>query len=472
MIRRSHALLLLASALPAGCAIGPDYERPDDVVPVQQYHGTLSPQDARSYADLDWVQAFGDEELSGLIRTALENNLDLQIAVARVEEYRGLARVSRGAMGPQLRGTGSTSPSPVGDEDSSYSLGLALSWEIDLFGRLRRASEATRALLLASEDNARAVMATLVADVTSTWIELRALDEEIAIIHRTISAQEASLALVQSQNRNGVASGTEVQQARNQLATTRAQLPIAEQRRVAASNLLRFLLGFPPDRIAAGTLPAGFAPGPDIPVGLPGQLLSRRPDLRRLENELHSATAQIGVAEATRFPYLSIGLTSFFGLVSPELARIFDGDDPAQELFSIGPFFDMPIYTSGIGTGNVEAARARARQAELAYRSGVLQSLREVSDSLSAQQRYREFIAHNEERVEASREVLRLQQMRYRAGVVSYLEVLDAERQLFAAETDLVRARRDQLLAYVVLYRALGGGWSQAEIDRLLEDGK
>ena len=158
--------------------------------------------------------------------------------------------------------------------------------------------------------------------------------------------------------------------------------------------------------------------------------------------------------------------------MSPELARLFDGDDPAQELFSIGPFFDMPIYTSGIGTGNVEAARARARQAELAYRQGVLQSLREVSNSLSAQVRYREFIEHNEERVETSAEVLRLQQMRYRAGVVSYLEVIDAERQLFASEIDLARARRDQLLAYVFLYRALGGGWSQAEIDRLLAEPK
>jgi multidrug efflux system outer membrane protein len=469
---RARALLLVASALPAACAIGPDYERPEDIMPVEQYHGALSPQDAESYADLDWVQAFNDPELARLVRTALDNNLDLQIAAARVEEYRGLARVSRGALGPQLRGVGSTTPSPVGDEDSSYTLGLALSWEIDLFGRLRRASEATRALLLASEDSARAVMSALVADVTSTWIELRALDEEIAIIHRTIAAQEASLTLVQSQNRNGVASGTEVQQARSQLATTRAQLPIAEQRRVEAQNLLRFLLGFPPDRVAAGFLPGGFPAAPDIPVGLPGQLLSRRPDLRRLENELHSATAQIGVAEATRFPYLSIGLTSFFGLVSPELARIFDGKDPAEELFSIGPFFDMPIYQSGIGQGNVDAARARARQAELGYRRGVLQSLREVSDSLSAQQRLEEFIAYNAERVEASREVLRMQQMRYRAGVVSYLEVLDAERQLFAAETDLTRARRDRLLAYVLLYRALGGGWSQAEIDRLLESDK
>ncbi|MDH4165880.1 MAG: efflux transporter outer membrane subunit [Gammaproteobacteria bacterium] len=466
LLRR--VLVLAAAALPAACAIGPDYQRPDKVMPVQEYHGVLSPQQAESYADLDWIQAFGDPRLDELIRIALDNNLDLQIAAARVEEYRGLARVSRGAMGPQVRGTGSTVPSAVGDEDASYSLGLALSWEIDLFGKLRRASEATRALLLASEDNARAVMATLVAEVATTWIELLDRDAELDIIRRTIKLQEDSLALVQSQNRNGVASGTEVQQAMSQLATTRAQLPITEQQRVETENRLRFLLGFPPDHVASAGTPGAFPAPPDVPVGLPAQLLTRRPDLRRLENELHSATAGVGVAQASRFPYLSIALTSFFGLVSPELARLFDGKDPAQELFAIGPAFDMPIYTSGVGKGNVEAARARARQAELAYRQGVLQSLREVSDSLSAQVRLGEFIAHNEERVASSRELLRLQQMRYRSGVVSYLEVIDAERQLFAAEVDLVRARRDRLVAYVLLYRALGGGWSQPEIDRLL----
>ena len=203
-----------------------------------------------------------------------------------------------------------------------------------------------------------------------------------------------------------------------------------------------------------------------MPVGIPAQLLTRRPDLRALEQQLHAATAQVGVAQASRFPYLSIGLTSFFGLVSPELGRLFDSPDPATELFSIGPTLDAPIWTSGRGKGNVEAARAVARQADLAYRRGVLQALREVSDSLIAGDKVREFIAQNEVRTDASRDVLRLQRMRYRAGVVSYLEVLDAERQFFNAEIDLARARFDQLRAYVELYRALGGGWSDTELAR------
>ncbi|HEX9772869.1 MAG TPA: efflux transporter outer membrane subunit [Steroidobacteraceae bacterium] len=465
---RAPVACALAAALLAACAIGPDYERPGELVEVEEYRGVLTPQQAESYADLGWATIFNDPELLEVLREALANNLDLRIAVARVEEFRGRARVSRSGLGPQLRGTGSTSPSSLGDEDSTYSLGLSLSWEIDLFGKLRRANESARAQLLASEDNARGVMTTLVADAASTWFELRELDEEVQIINDTIKSQQESLALVEALNRSGVASGTEEQQAVGQLATTRAQLPVAEQRRQQTENRLRFLLGYPADRIPRIQSPRAFPVPEQIPVGLPSQLLARRPDLRALENQLHAATAQIGVAQASRFPYLSLGLTSFFGLVSPELGKLLDSDDPSEELFSIGPTLDAPIWQSGAGTGNVEVARAQARQAELAYRRGVLQALREVSDSLVASDKVREFIAQNTVRADASREVLRLQRMRYRGGVVSYLEVLDAERQFFSAEIDLARAKLDQLSAYVELYRALGGGWSEPEIERLL----
>jgi len=455
----------------AGCAIGPDYERPELSLP-EQHRGVLSAQDARSFADLGWADVFGDPELQTVIETAIANNLDLQLAAARVEEFRGRARVSRSYLGPEIRGVGSTAPSPASDEDSSYSLGLSLSWELDLFGKLRRADEASRASLLASEDAARGVMNALVADVASTWFLLRQLDAEVAIIERTIASEEESLELVQSLKRNGVASGTEEQQAISQLAATRAQLPLALQRRTQAENLLRFLMGYAPAPVTRTALSTAFPVPPDVPVGLPAQLLSRRPDLRQLENQLHAATANVGVAQASRFPYLSIGLTSFFGIVSPELARLLDGNDPATDLFSIGPFVDLPVFQSGRGTGNVEVARAQLRQAELAYRRGVLQALREVADALVATDKVRDFIAATETRATAAREVLRLQEKRYRAGVVSYLEVLDAQRQLFAADVELSRAMRDQLQAYVDLYRALGGGWSEAEIQRLLTPAK
>jgi multidrug efflux system outer membrane protein len=267
--------------------------------------------------------------------------------------------------------------------------------------------------------------------------------------------------------RNGVASGAEQQQAIGQLANTRAQLPGALQRLAQTENFLQFLLGNPPEEVGRSQPPTAVAVPPDIPVGLPAQLLERRPDVRALENNLHAATAQIGVAEASRFPYLTIGLTSFFGLVSPELARVVDNDDPSQEVFTVGPSLDMPIFQSGRGTATVEAARAVQRQAELAYRSGVLQALREVADSLVATEQVRDFIAQNVIRTGAAAETLRLQRMRYRAGVISYIEILDAERQLFAAQIDLERARLSQLQSYVDLYRALGGGWSDEDLARL-----
>jgi multidrug efflux system outer membrane protein len=443
-----------------GCAIGPDYERPTLPAPVE-YRSVLAPQDATSFADLAWAQVFNDPALQKVIETALANNLDLQLAAARVEEFRGRARVSRSGLGPSIGVTGSTSPTPGAKDDSSYSLGLSLQWELDLFGRLRRANEAARAQLLASEEAQRGVVNALVADVASTWFQLREIDEELAIIERTIASQQSSLDLVRALKRNGVASATEELQALSQLAATRSQLPEAELRRAQTENLLRFLVGSDPGPVAregaAGTLPIPDA----IPVGLPAQLLARRPDLRQLEAQLHAATAGVGVAEASRFPYLSIGLTSFLGLISTDLGTLLNGNDPAQDLFSIGPFVNMPIYQSGFGTGNVEVAKAQLKQAELSYRRGVLQAYREVADALIVTDKSRGIIDENTIRRDAALRLLDLQRKRYKAGVVSYLDVLDAERQLFTAEIALSQARLGRVNGYVGLYRALGGGWAK-----------
>lgn len=461
MKRANRIVALAVSIALGGCALGPDYKRPADLPAPGQFRNVLTPQEAASFADVSWADTFNDPELKPILETALTNNLDLQMALARVEEYRGYSHVARSYLGPELRGVGSTSPNAASKEDSGYSLGLSLKWEIDLFGRLRRSNEAARAQLLATEGAARGVTTSLVANVATTWFRLRELDEEVAIIEHTIESQQSSLSLVQSQKRNGVASAAEEQQALAQLAATRSQLPLAEQRRVQTENLLRFLLGDAPASVQRQESPSAFPVPAEIPVGLPAQLLARRPDLRQLESQLHAATANIGVAQASRFPYLSLGLTSFFGIVSPELGHLLDGNDPATSLFSIGPFVDMPIFQSGRGTGNVEVARAQLRQSELAYRRGVLQAYRETADALIVTDKVRSFIHENQIRTDASRKVLELQHKRYRAGVVSYLEVLDAERQLFAAEIDLARAKLSQLEGYVELYRALGGGWSK-----------
>jgi multidrug efflux system outer membrane protein len=455
--RRLLALGVLAAI--GGCAVGPDYQPPQVPTPLE-YRGVLSVQDANSFADLHWAEVFNDPELQQVIALALANNLDLQIAAARVEEFRGRARVARSYLGPQLGVSGSTSPSPGTPDDSSYSLGLTLNWEIDLFGRLRRANEAARAQLLATEDFQRGVVNALVADVATTWFRLREVDEEIAIIQRTIESQAASLELVRSLKRNGVASATEEMQALSQLAATRSQLPQAELTLVQTENLLRLLLGTEPGPVARTSQPFKFLIPDEIPVGLPAQLLSRRPDLRQLENELHAATANVGVAEANRFPYLSLGLTSFFGVISPELGNLLNGNDPAQELFSVGPFVSMPIYQSGYGTGTVEVANAQLKQSELAYRRGVLQAYRETADALVVTDKTRGIIAETVIRRDAALRLLDLQKRRYKAGVVSYLEVLDAERQLFASEIDLAQSQVARVVGYVDLYRALGGGWA------------
>ena len=460
MTRLGTIVAMSAVLAASGCAIGPDYERPKDLPAQEQFRSLLTPQEAASFADLSWATTFNDPELRVVLDTALRNNLDLQIALARVEEARGYSRVARSALGPEVRAVGSTSPAAASREDSAYSLGLSLNWELDLFGRLRRSNEAARAQLLATEDGARGVTNSLVANVAATWFELRELDEEVAIIERTIQSQDASLTLVQSQKRNGVASATEEMQALSQLAGTRAQLPLTEQKRVQTENLLRFLLGGDPAPVERTQPPTQFPVPDQVPVGLPAQLLARRPDLRQLENQLHAATANVGVAQASRFPYLSIGLTSFFGIISPEIGHLLDGKDPAANLFSVGPFVDMPIFQSGRGTGNVEVAEAQLKQAELSYRRGVLQAFRETADALIVMDQGRKVIGENEIRTHAARRLLDLQHRRYRAGVVSFLEVLDAERQLFAAEIDLARARLSRQQGYVELYRALGGGWT------------
>lgn len=458
-MRLLHPLLATAVGLAlVGCTVGPDYRRPDLPAP-DQYRSVLQAQNAQSFADLPWASVFGDPELRAVLEVALANNLDLKLASERVDEFRARTRIARSYYGPTVGLGAGTSPAPGTPDDSTYSLGLTLNWEIDVFGRLRRANEVARAQLLATEDVQRGVVNALVADVANTWLQLREIDEEIAIIERTIAAQTASLELVRSLKRNGVASGTDEAQALAQLASTRAQLPRAETRRTQTENLLRFLTGSEPGPVARTPRSDGFPVPESLPVGIPAQLLARRPDLRQLENELHAATANVGVAEASRFPYLSIGLTSFLGIISPELERLLDGDDPASQLFSIGPFADMPIYQSGRGTANVDVAESQARQAELQYRRGVLNAYREVADALVVSDKIRTVLDETRIRRDAARRVLDLQTKLYKAGVVSYLEVLDAERTLFAAEIDLVRAQLERSQGYVELYRALGGGW-------------
>ena len=461
------AAVILTGVLVAGCTVGPNYKRPT-VAPPPAYRG-LTANEAQAIVDLAWFEQFNETSLTALVRSSLDGNLDLMQAIARVEEFRARAAFARASLFPDVRYRFTTTQLAAGQRavDNSYQAGLTFAWEIDFFGKLRRLAEAARGELLSSEDGARAVMASLVTDVAQTWIDLRRLDRQRAIILDNIKIQEESLRLVRELLSSGVTSALEEQQAINQLATTRSQLPPIELATVQGENFLNLLLGRPPgtvDRPDASTrLPAP----PSVPAGLPSALLERRPDIRGAENDLRAATARIGVAVANRFPFPTISLTSLLGSVSAELGDLFTGNDTGTGLFSVGPNVDGSLFDFGRGKASERIFRMQAEQAAIFYRQTILVALREVADAIVAGDKTRETLVQQEVRVSSAGENLRLSAMRFRAGVSSYLEVLDAQRQLLAAQLDLETTRRDELSAAIDLYRAIGGGWSDDELQKL-----
>lgn len=450
----------LSIALLGGCMLGPDYSRPDLGLTASYRGETAAAAQARSVSDIAWSELFQDPELTAILQRAVERNLDLKIALARIEAARAQNGIARSFYLPTVSGSLSTSPNVGGGSDNSYSLGAVLNWELDIFGKVRRENQATLAELLATEDGARAVMSSLVATTTVTWLNLRALDHELAITKANIVSQEESLALVRSLIKGGVANGADEQQAIAQLAFTRSRKPQIEQAIVATENALSLLLDTAPgpiQRDAAAPLPTV----PALPAaGLPSELLARRPDISAAEQLLVAATARIGVAIANRFPVPTIGLNGFLGLVGIDLADTLSNDGATQSVTSWGPEMVLPLIDWGRANNRVRGARANAEIAALNYRALVLNALREVSDALTATGKVAEVIEQNAIRTQAGLENTRLQRMRFKAGVNSYLEVLDAERQQYNAQLDLVRSQRDLLIAHVDLYRALGGGWS------------
>jgi multidrug efflux system outer membrane protein len=470
MTRRLPVLVLLASLAASSCMLGPNYQRPALAPPAQHRDVRVSAEQARSLADMPWVDLFKEPELSALVRQALDQNLELRAALFRIEEFRARAALSRADLRPFVGGQVTTSASPTQNEvDNVYNAGLFFNWEIDFFGRLRRAAESTQAAYLASEWGTRAVMTSVVTDVAELYVNLRSLDEQLDITRRTVTSQEEWLALVRKLDAGGVASGAEVAQALNQVATTRAVVPQIERQVVQFENALSVLVGVAPGTIVRGRGAVTMPVPPEVPVGLPSQLLERRPDIVQAEQQLRAAVASIGVAVASKIPVPRIGLTTSFGRFGSDLGDYFSGGPKAENLFSFGPFLDIPIYDGGAGKARVRVAQAQAEQAAVAYKGTFLQSLREVADALITIDKVRQQIAENETRVKAATEYLRLTDLRYRGGVSSYLEVLDAQRQLYGAEIDLADARRLQLVGAVQLYRALGGGWSDEELRKLAE---
>ncbi len=461
------SFVLFSAALAAGCTFGPNYKRP--VVETPPAFRGAGAATAESLADLKWFELFRDDTLTGLLNAALRENFELQIAAERVLQARAALGITRANQFPavdasvdlnaaRLSKAGANRAIPAGaDADVSYTqAGFSLGWEIDVWGRLRRLTEAARAQYLATEEARRGVITTLVADVSETYLSLRALDLELEIAKRTREAATESLRLTEARRSRGVASGLDVRQAEQLLFTATGEIASIERDIAQAENALSLLLGRAPGDVPRGQPLEAFAAPPAVPAGLPSALLERRPDIRRAEQELVAANAQIGAAKAEYFPRIS--LTGFFGAQSRALSDLLTG--PAR-LATAGVGAAVPIFNAGRTRGNVRLAEAVAREAVVSYRRAIYTALRDVSDSLAAHAKTSEQRAQQERLVEALGEASRLSTERYRGGLDSYLPVLDAQRNLFQGELDLARLRQRELASIVQLYRALGGGWSE-----------
>jgi multidrug efflux system outer membrane protein len=453
-----------------GCTVGPNYGRPAVAIPSDfRASAPLPPAQAASLADLKWFEVFKDKELQGLIRTALEKNYDLRDAVARIDVARAGLGITRSGQFPnvgaagnieinRLSRDGATALSPAVLPTQNRNFGTVtlalLSFEVDIWGRLRRATEAARATLLGAEENRKGVVTTLVGDVATAYLTLRELDDVLDISVRTLRTREESLELTRSRQQGGVATLLDLRQA-EQLVDTAAQvIPAIEQAIGQTENQIRLLLGESPGQVPRGRSLVDQGLAPEVPAGLPSELLQRRPDIRAAEQDLVAANAEIGVAKAAYFPQLS--LSGFLGGQSTQLASLFSGP---HGVWNLTPQLTQPIFTAGRIKSNVKLAEAERTRALVQYERVIQTAFTEVSNSLIAHQKVRESREKQEALVGTLRDRLRLAYVRYRGGVDTQLNALDADRDLFQAELVLAQIRLEESLTVVQLYKSLGGGW-------------
>jgi len=459
---RSLFAVAVAAAVTAGCALGPDYRRPE--IPTPAAYRFAPEATADSVGDAGWWQVYRDSTLQSLIREALANNLDVRIAAARVDQARaalGSARLQRlpqlsAAAGAARQRTSSYQlPPGVPPVNDAFSVEGSLSYEIDFWGKYRRATEAARAQLLQSAYAKQDVMAGLVAGVATAYFTLQTLDEQLAITRRTVGTRQKFVDLTQAQHDRGTVSELDVATAQAQLAIAKANLPDLERRIGQIEDQLSVLLGHNPSQILHGAAAANDHAPPPVPAaGLPSSLLERRPDLREAEQNLVAANAQVGIAKANLFP--SISLTALDGGVSNALSSLFSG--PART-WSVGGNLLQPLLNPQRNLYQLDLADAQKREALLQYQKSVQTAFQEVSDALIARQQDAELQAAEEAQVDAQRRANTIALARYRVGYASYFNVIDADRDLFTAELALSAARLNTQLSVVQLYRALGGGW-------------
>ncbi len=457
---------VVAALLATGCTLGPDYVRPE--VPVPEGWREVGADEQQSLANTPWWELFQDPELVSLIEIALAQNQDLLIAVERIEEARAFYGFTRADLFPKVDLQASAArvrasesglpalPSGTDNEDALYGVAGTLFWELDFFGRIRRATEAELALLYATEQARRAVVLALVADVARAYVELRDLDRRLEISLRTLESRVQYVVLARDRFEGGLTSELDLRQAEAEQHRTASLVHDFEGLVTQKENELSALLGRNPGAIPRGQAVDELA-APAVPPGLPSELLERRPDVLQAEEVLVSANARIGEAKALLYP--SIALTGLFGWESTELDDLLDS---SAQSWSIGANLLQPIFNAGQNRRRVEVAESQQRQALYAYERAVLLAFGEVEDALTALRQSGLRRGSEGERVAAERKVLELAELRYRGGVAAYLEVLDAQRSLFDAELSEAEAQRDELVSVIQIYKALGGGWPQA----------
>lgn len=459
-----YCLIALAFVLLSGCKVGPNYKRPPVTIPGG-YRG-LPPETTETTASLGdekWWAVFQDEQLQKLIRQALTDNYDVRIAAARVLEAQAALGITRADQFPTITGNGSGSNERYPKttitppfETSPAEVNLSLFWELDFWGKFRRATEAARATLLATEWGRRAVITSLVSNVATAYFQLLELDLEMDISKRTLDARKESVRLVGIREKGGTTSLLELRQSEELMYTAAATIPDLERRIEQQENLISILLGQNPAPVTRGKPLIATAISPTVPAGLPSSLLERRPDIQAAEQQLIAANAHIGVAKAAYFPQIT--LTAVGGYQSPSLTNLFTG--PAGLWSFIGQL-TQPIFEGGRIRSGVRLTEAQQQEAVLSYQQSIQQAFREVSDSLVAYRKNQEFRQQQALLTAAALDATRLANVRYTGGVASYLEVLDTDTLSFNAEINLAQAQLNERLALVQLYDALGGGWQQ-----------
>src|SRR5689334_12713757 len=477
---RSAALFFFLglTVVMTGCAVGPNYKRPAVNVPTVYRQPGVDTSEAKtpestpaataqntaaSLGDEKWWEVFEDKELQGLIRTALKSNYDVRIAATRVLQAQAQVGITRAdqlpsvAVGGDVTSQQSAKSGPIPSfEITRGQLDASASWNLDFWGRYRRATEAARANLLASEWAQKEVMSTLVASIAIDYFQLRQLDLQLEISKRTLNSRQGSLQLTQTLEQHGINSLLDVRQSEQLVYTAAAEIPDLERQIAQQENAISILLGNNPGDVPRGLTLTEQPHAPEVPVGIPSALLERRPDILQAEQNLVAANAQIGVARAAYFP--QIALTGSAGYQSPALTNLFTG--PAG-IWSLAGSFTQPIFEGGRLKSNVRLAEAQHEQLLLTYQQTIQGAFRDVSNALVAYRKNREFRIQQEHLVEAAQDAARLSEVRFKAGTTDYLEVLTNNTNSFSAELGLAQAQGNELTALVQLYQALGGGWKQ-----------